>query len=302
MREGFLHRLERVRGAHLHRLLALELDGIDGDHALRAGHRRALNGIDPDAADPHHHDRLAGSHVGSNRGRPPPGRDAARHERDGGERQVGIDLDDLRLGDARVLGERAELGDQLELNVAHAVSARAVGDHAGHERPAARIAQILLTSRAVATTPARRHERGGDVIAHGNGRHAGPDLGDDTGALVAADHREDRIDPHRLQRLRRRHEVTGDQVLVTVTEARVGPSHEHLTGLGAVDGDLLDRPGPTDPPDDPCLALHHDPAPRLGSTISAPRRAIANNGTRRQCDRGRTLPRAADLAVRRDVS
>ena len=42
-----------------------------------------------------------GADVGPLDGRAPAGGDAARHEGDGVERQVGVDLDDRRLGDAR---------------------------------------------------------------------------------------------------------------------------------------------------------------------------------------------------------
>ena len=41
------HRGERVRGAELHRLLALELHRVDGDDALGAGHRAPCTALMP---------------------------------------------------------------------------------------------------------------------------------------------------------------------------------------------------------------------------------------------------------------
>ena len=50
---GLLHRLDGVGGAELLGLLALERHRVDGDDVRRPGVRRALHGVDADAADAH---------------------------------------------------------------------------------------------------------------------------------------------------------------------------------------------------------------------------------------------------------
>ena len=94
------------------------------------------------------------------------------------------------------------------------------------------------------------------MVADGHAANAIPDLLDDASALVAADHREDRFDPHQRLRFRRRIEVTGVQVLVAVAQPGVGPLDQHLAGLRCVDFDLLDRPVLSNAVDHGSLALH----------------------------------------------
>ena len=81
--------------AELHRLLALDLDRIDGDNALGARHRRALDGVHADAAAAHDDDGVPGSDVAALGRRTPTGRHTTRHQAHGLEWQVGVDLDDL---------------------------------------------------------------------------------------------------------------------------------------------------------------------------------------------------------------
>ena len=77
---GLLHRRDGVGGAELQRRLALELDRVDGDDVGRAGVRRALHGVDADAADAHDDDRVAGLDLGRVDRRAPAGADAAADE------------------------------------------------------------------------------------------------------------------------------------------------------------------------------------------------------------------------------
>ena len=57
--ERLVDRRVRVRGAELHRLLALELDGIDGGDDAGAGQLGALDRVGADAADADDGDRVA---------------------------------------------------------------------------------------------------------------------------------------------------------------------------------------------------------------------------------------------------
>ena len=123
-REGLLHRDERVGGAELHRLLALELDRVDGDDPPGAGHPGALHGVDADAADADDHDGVARLRAGALDGRAPPVATPQETRATSVQRQVVVDLDDRRLGDHGVLAERAELGHEVELVLAAEVAGR----------------------------------------------------------------------------------------------------------------------------------------------------------------------------------
>ena len=101
-----------------------------------------------------------------------------------------------------------------------------------------------MAGRARRAAPARRDEPEHDVVAGGQPADVLADLLDDAGALVAADDRQ-------LER-----EVTGQQVLVGVAQAGGGDLHQHLTGLGLVELDLLDAPRRVDLPEDRGLGLH----------------------------------------------
>ena len=74
---------------------------------------------------------------------------------------------------------------------------------------------------------------------------AGADLGDDAGALVAAEHREAR---HR--------DAAGDQVVVGVAHARRFHLDLDLVLDGVADLDLLDRPRLVELPDESAFCLH----------------------------------------------
>ena len=94
----------------------------------------------------------------------------------------------------------------------------------------AEVAQVLVAGRARRAATARRDEAEHDVVAGRQPADVLADLLDDAGALVAADDRQ-------LER-----QVAGHQVLVGVAHAGGGDLHQHLTGLGLVEVDLLDAP------------------------------------------------------------
>jgi hypothetical protein len=87
--------------AHLHRLLALELDRVDRDDTLCSGHRGALHGVDSDSTDADDNDRVTRLNVGAIGCRSPTGCHTARHQRHAVERKIGVDLDDRSFGHAR---------------------------------------------------------------------------------------------------------------------------------------------------------------------------------------------------------
>ena len=116
-------------------------------------------------------------------------------------REVVVDLDDRHLRDARQLGERAQLGEQRDRLAVDVVAVGAVGDHPAAERAGAGVAEVAAPGRAVVADPARRHEAGRHVVADLHRVHLGPDGLDHAGALVAADDREEAVEPHRLEHL-----------------------------------------------------------------------------------------------------
>ena len=90
---GVLHVGEGVGGAHLHGLLALELDRVDGDDVASAGVGRTLDGVDADTADAHDDHGLAGVDLGGVDRRAPAGADAATDKAGLLERQILGNLD-----------------------------------------------------------------------------------------------------------------------------------------------------------------------------------------------------------------
>ena len=93
--------------------------------------------------------------------------------------------------------------------------------------------RLLWPRGAAGATAAGGHEAEHDVVAGGHAEHAVADLQHDAGTLVAADQR-------RLGGGAR--EVAGHQVLVAVAHAAGDDLHQHLAGLGRIEFDLLDAP------------------------------------------------------------
>jgi hypothetical protein len=89
--------------------------------------------------------------------------------------------------------------------------------------------------------------------------HLGPDLGHDTGSLVAAEYRGPG---------QRDHAVV--EVLVAVADARRGQLHHHLAALRGVDLDVLDAPAGVGPrlPEKSTFGLHVSRVPSVGRTVT----------------------------------
>src|SRR6202041_483521 len=127
------------------------------------------------------------------------------------------------------------------------VAVGAVTDHAAGQRHHPEIAQVLSSGGTPVTRPTGGDERNSDVVTLGYLRHIGPDLGDDAGALVAADHGEHGLHAHHLEHLGRLANVAGAQVLVGVAHARPDHLHPDLAVARRVDLDLVGLPGLVEP-------------------------------------------------------
>ena len=240
---GLLGGRDAVGGAEILGRFALVGQRVDGDQVHRAGVGRALDRVGADAADAVDDHGLAGHHVGGVDRGAPAGRDAAADEHDDVERQVLVDHHARRLGDRRVLRERAEHAHPADVLALAVEAERAVGQAALEDRRA-EVADVRMPRRAPAAVPADGQERGDDVVALGHARDARADLLDHARALVAADDREARDD------------VAVAQVLVGVAEARRLPADQDLALFGLVEIELHDLPVATRIPQHRCLGLH----------------------------------------------
>ena len=123
-----------------------------------------------------------------------------------------------------------------------------VPDGAVHLAPrhqdTADVAQVRMAGGAGRALAARRHEAEHHVVARLQRGDARADLLDDTGALVAADHRQGHG------------HVARDEVLVGVAHAGRRELDEHLTVLGRVELDGLHAPVGVTLPQDGGFGLH----------------------------------------------
>jgi hypothetical protein len=126
-RERLLHRRRGVGGAELHRLLALELDRVDGPDLLGTGERAPWMALAPMPPTPTTA-TVSPGHLGGVHRRAPAGDHAAAEQAGLVERDVLLDLDAARLVDHGVVGERAEQAHQAEVLALGVVAGRAVGD------------------------------------------------------------------------------------------------------------------------------------------------------------------------------
>ena len=183
------------------RLLGLS---VDADDLVGAGHARALDDVEADAAEPEHRDVGAGPHLGGVDHRADAGGDAAADVADLVERRV---LADFGQRDLRQHGEVRErrAAHVVEHVVAVAAEARgAVRHHALALRGADRGAEIGAPRETGFALPAFRRVERDDVIADFERRHAGADLAHDARALVAEDRREQGPPGRRRTACRRR--------------------------------------------------------------------------------------------------
>ena len=97
------------------------------------------------------------------------------------------------------------------------------------------------------------------MIAGAHRRDARADSLDDAGPFVTSEHREPFGEPEHLERLRRRHHVAREHVLVGMAEAGERRAHEHLAGLGVAELELLDTPVLAHVVDDSAFDAHFGP-------------------------------------------
>src|ERR1700686_4638785 len=184
------HRLVSVGGAELERLVAFELDRVDGDHVPGAGDHRALQRAHADAADSDDDDRLAGLNLGDVGGRAEAGGQRTAH--DGGrlERHAVVDLDHGVLVHGQMGSERAEQVHRRHLPAAGIHPTGAVRDRLPAEQHSAAVAQRPEALQARLAVAAAGDERKDDVVALLDVCDTVADLGHDARALVAAEGRE----------------------------------------------------------------------------------------------------------------
>jgi hypothetical protein len=191
---------------------------------LGAGHARALEDVEADAAEAEHHHAAARLHLGRVDHRADAGGDAAADVADLVEGRVRADLRHRDLRHHRIVGEgrRAHVVEQRL--AAEAEAAGAVGHQALPLRGADRLAEVGLLRQAVLALAAFRRVQRNDVVARLDAGDPGADLDDDAGALVAEDRREDAL---RI--------VAGEREGIGVADAGGLDLHQHLAGTRAVE-------------------------------------------------------------------
>ena len=125
-----------MSGTEPHRGLALELVHVDRDDAGRTADARALNGRGADTARADHHRRVAAADLGTPGRRTVSGRNRARQQGGGHQRETAVDHDERIRRDDGVFGERPDLGHVPEVSPVDRVMAKgAVGRHAWCQGP-----------------------------------------------------------------------------------------------------------------------------------------------------------------------
>ena len=228
------------------RLGTLELDGVDRPDLLGSGEPGTLHGVDTDSADPHDGHDVTGSDLGGVDAGAPPGDDTAAQEARSVEGHVLVDLDAAGLVDDGVVGERAEDAHDSEV-LALGVMARGTVELQAESDQRTEITQVLVSRRTTGTPATRRDEAEHDVVAGGQPADPLADLGDDASTFVTTDDRQ-------VER-----QVTGDEVLVGVTQTRGRQLDENFAGSRWVELDLFHAPRRPELPQDRCLCLHHIP-------------------------------------------
>ena len=174
---------------------------VDADDLVGADHPRALDHVEPDAAEAEHH------HVGARRDlrgidhRADAGRDAAADVAALVERRVLADLGDR---DLRQHGEirKGRAAHVMEDRLALVAEARgAVGHHALALGRADRGAEVGLLAEAAFALPAFRRVERDHMVARLHRGDARADLANDAGALMAEDRREDPLAVEAIERV-----------------------------------------------------------------------------------------------------
>ena len=190
-----------MRHAELLAPFLLGVIDVDTDDLVRAGHLRALQHVEADAAQAEHDDIVANLNLGRVDHCAHPGRHAAADIAGLVERRVGADLGH---GDLRQHGEVREgrtahiVIDRLALV---AEPRRAVRHQALALRCADRGAQVRLAGQAAFALAAFRRVERDHMIARLHAGHAGADFAHDARALMAQHAREDALGVQPVQRV-----------------------------------------------------------------------------------------------------
>ncbi len=164
---------------------------VDADDHVGARHARTLDHIEPDAAEPEHHDIRTRLDLGGVDHGADAGGHAAADVADLVERRV---FTNLRYGDFRQHREVREGRAShvvIQRLAVEREAAGAVGHHALALRCANGGAEIGLARQAGFALPAFRRVERNDVIALLDARHARPDVDDDAGTLMTQDRRKE---------------------------------------------------------------------------------------------------------------
>ena len=213
-----------------------------------AGDHRALQRRHADAADADDRDVLAGLDLRGVSGRAVAGGHAAADQAGHLERDARVDLHHRGLVHHHVRRERAQQCHREHRLALGVDSVRSVGDRGAGQQPGAQVAEVAQAGLTRRTLAAGRDEREHDVVTHADVLDSFTDLGDDAGALVAAEHGEAE---HR--------DAAGHQMVVGVAHARRFHLDLDLPLLGVADLDLLDRPRLVELPDECAFCLHYEP-------------------------------------------
>ena len=214
--------VERGGGTEVGRDGKLPRRGVDRDHGLGTRQRRALQGVDADAAGAEHRAAAAGGHGGGVDHRPPAGEHATAEQGGRLERHVVRDHGHLRLVDHDLLGEGAGLQALANYAAIGAVQPVLVVQR----EPAG--AEIRGVVGAVVALAAAAHQGGDHPVARLDAGDPGADLLDQAGGLVA-EHRRQLSAPGPV-----------DVVDVAVADAAGADVDADLAGLRRVDLDVLD--------------------------------------------------------------
>src|SRR5882724_6624962 len=211
--------------------LAARID-IHADDLVRADQARALDDVQPNAAQAKHHHVRAGLDLGGIDDRPDAGRDAAADVTDLLEGRVLADFGERNLRQHRVIGKSRASHVVIHHLLAHREAAGAVRHDALALGGADGRAQVGLARQARLALPALGRVERNHVIALFDRGDAGPHVHDDASALVPENHREQTL------RIGAR---PGE--FVRVTHAARVDLHQYFAGLRAVqiDGNHFQR-------------------------------------------------------------
>ena len=240
---------ECVRGPELHGLLALPLHRVDGEDVPCTREHSSLESGDTDTTDADDRDIFTRLHVRTVGGRAVTGGNTATHQAGDLERDLWIDLHHRGLVDHHVWRERTEQGHRVDVLAVCGLHAEGVVGHRfSLQEHGPHVAEVAQPGTARRTFAAGGNEREDHMVADLEVGDAFADLVHDSGALMAAEHREP---SHR--------DAAGHQVVIGV--AHPGGFHPDLdlALAGVTDLDLFDRPLLVEVPEQSAFGLHSNP-------------------------------------------